>query len=84
MPSATSQAISRIRFLKISIDTRWSASYTLVMTSAQEIAKAARRAGREDRVDALRDGRKVRAAYFTPRKGKGSYKRRGKHASAQD
>ena len=36
-------------------------------------------AWREQKVEALRDGRKNRAATFKARKGKGSYTRKGKH-----
>lgn len=44
-----------------------------------EIVKVSRRAQHEAYVAALRDGRKQRAHTFTPKKGKGSYRRTPKH-----
>lgn len=46
-------------------------------------SKAMRRAARDAEVSAMRDGRKVRAATFRARKGKGSYRRKAKHGKGR-
>jgi hypothetical protein len=42
---------------------------------AAELSAAVGAKARADRVAALRDGRRERAAKFTPKKGRGSYRR---------
>lgn len=41
-----------------------------------------RRSAWEDKVVAMRDGRKQKAATFRAAKGKGSYRRKGKHGAS--
>lgn len=43
--------------------------------SVADLSTAARAKARREQVDALRDGRRQRAATFTPKKGRGSYRR---------
>lgn len=40
-----------------------------------DLSNAARAKARREQVDALRDGRRQRATKFTPKKGRGSYRR---------
>lgn len=46
--------------------------------------KASRKARRKAYVEALREGRRERAHTFTPKRGKGSYRRRPKHRGGGD
>ena len=51
--------------------------------SYKDAHNAAKRAERESRLAALRDGRKTRSNKFKPKKGAGSYKRKSKHDKEQ-
>ncbi|MBU9943714.1 MAG: hypothetical protein KTQ12_03590 [Dermatophilaceae bacterium] len=51
----------------------------MTASRAAELSAAVGAKARADRVAALRDGRKERAAKFTPKRGRGSYQRRPKH-----
>ena len=48
------------------------------------ITEVARRQERQRRLEALADGRRQRAQTFRPKKGKGSYRRRGRHRKLAD
>ena len=54
------------------------------MAAPRQVLVAARKAEREARLAAMRDGRRQRAAVFKPRKGKGAYRRRAKHKRVRD
>lgn len=44
-------------------------------TRVADLSNAARAKARREQVDALRDGRRQRATKFTPKRGRGSYRR---------
>ena len=44
-------------------------------TRVADLSNAAQAKARREQVDALRDGRRQRATKFTPKKGRGSYRR---------
>lgn len=51
----------------------------MIFVRVDEQHKLLRKLTWEEKVSAYRDGRKNRASIFRARKGKGSYRRKGKH-----
>lgn len=54
------------------------------VTKPRDIVKAARAQERQDRLAALRDGRRQRAQVFRPKKGRGSYSRKPRRSYNSD